>query len=231
LSLVKAILTDIEGTTSSLSFVKDVLFPYSKEKLPEFVRRFRENPQVDRILDEVKKIEGKDISEEEVVQTLLRWIDEDRKITPLKELQGLIWEEGYKSGELKGHIYEDAYSKLREWHEKEIPIYVYSSGSVKAQKLLFSHTNYGDITYLFSGYFDTKIGNKKESESYRKIAKEIGLKPEEILFLSDNPDEIIAAAKAGMQVIRFAREGENDPIENFPYKQVRSFDEVIINLP
>ncbi len=231
MSLVKAILTDIEGTTSSLSFVKDVLFPYSKEKLPEFVRRFRENPQVDRILDEVKKIEGKDISEEEVVQTLLRWIDEDRKITPLKELQGLIWEEGYKSGELKGHIYEDAYSKLREWHEKEIPIYVYSSGSVKAQKLLFSHTNYGDITYLFSGYFDTKIGNKKESESYRKIAKEIGLKPEEILFLSDNPDEIIAAAKAGMQVIRFAREGENDPIENFPYKQVRSFDEVIINLP
>lgn len=222
--MIKAVLTDIEGTTSSLSFVKEVLFPYSKNKLRDFVQRHSDDPQVKRILREVQEIEPGD-----PVETLLRWVDEDRKITPLKELQGLIWEEGYRSGELKGHIYEDAYEKLKEWHGRGIPIYVYSSGSVKAQKLLFGHTEYGDLNYLFSGYFDTKIGNKKEPESYRRIARELGLKPGEILFLSDNPEEIKAAAKAGMKVVRFARDGENEPIENFPFPQVRSFYEVALD--
>jgi len=222
--LPKAVLTDIEGTTSSISFVKDVLFPYSKKKLVEFLQKHSNDPQVQRILKEVREIQPGD-----PVETLLRWIEEDKKIAPLKELQGLIWEEGYRSGELKGHIYEDAYRKLKEWHERGIPGYVYSSGSVKAQKLLFGHTQYGDITYLFSGYFDTKIGNKKETESYIKIAKEIGLEPKDILFLSDNPDEIMASAKAGMKVIRFAREGENEFIEDFPYPQVRSFDEITLD--
>ena len=222
--MVKAVLTDIEGTTSSISFVKDVLFPYSRKKLREFVQKHSEDPQVQRILREVREIEPGD-----PVETLLRWIDEDRKVTPLKELQGLIWEEGYKSGELKGHIYEDAYRRLKEWHERGIPIYVYSSGSVKAQKLLFGHTQHGDLNYLFSGYFDTKIGNKKESESYRKIAEEIGIKPGEVLFLSDSPEEIEASAEAGMKVIRFAREGENEFIEDFPYPQVRSFEEVTLD--
>ena len=222
--MVKAILTDIEGTTSSISFVKDVLFPYSKRKLREFVQKHSEDPEVQRILREVREMEPGD-----PIETLLSWIDEDRKVTPLKELQGLIWEEGYKSGELKGHIYEDAYRKLKEWHDKGIPIYVYSSGSVKAQRLLFGHTQYGDLNYLFSGHFDTKIGNKKESDSYRKIAGEIGLEPEEILFLSDSPEEIRASAEAGMKVIRFAREGENEFIEDFPYPQVRSFEEVTLD--
>ncbi len=220
----KAVLTDIEGTTSSISFVKDVLFPYSKKKLVEFLQKHSNDPQVQRILKEVREIQPGD-----PVETLLRWIEEDKKITPLKDLQGLIWEEGYRSGELKGHIYEDAYRKLKEWHEKGIPVYVYSSGSVKAQKLLFSHTQYGDITCLFSGYFDTKIGNKKETESYIKIAKEIGIEPKDILFLSDSPEEIMASAKAGMKVIRFAREGENEFIEDFPYPQVRSFDEITLD--
>ncbi|WP_457599886.1 acireductone synthase [Hydrogenivirga sp.] len=222
--MIKAVLTDIEGTTSSLSFVKDVLFPYSKNKLRDFVRKHSNDPQVKRILREVQEIEPGD-----PVETLLRWIEEDRKLTPLKELQGLIWEEGYKSGELKGHIYEDAYRKLKEWHERGVPIYVYSSGSVRAQRLLFGHTEYGDLNYLFSGYFDTKIGNKKEPQSYRRIAMEIGLKPDEILFLSDNPEEIKAAAEAGMRVVRFAREGENEPIEDFPFPQVRSFYEVTLD--
>jgi len=217
--LIKAVLTDIEGTTSSISFVKDVLFPYSKSKLREFLSS--EDPEVKRILQEVKELEPGD-----PVLVLTRWIEEDRKVTPLKELQGLIWEKGYRSGELKGHIYEDAYRKLREWHDRGIPIYVYSSGSVKAQKLLFGYTQYGDLNYLFSGYFDTRVGSKKEAGSYRRIAQEIGLKPEEILFLSDNPEEILAAAEAGLKVVRFARYGENEPIDNFPYPQVRSFEEV-----
>ncbi len=219
--MVKAILTDIEGTTSSISFVKDVLFPYSKKKLKEFIQKHKQNPQVQKILNEVQEFHPGDPAE-----TLLRWIEEDRKITPLKELQGLIWEEGYRSGELKGHIYEDAYRKLKEWHEKGTPVYLYSSGSVKAQKLLFGHTAYGDINYLFSGYFDTKIGNKKERDSYLKIAEQIDIPAEHILFLSDNPDEIIAAGRAGMQLVRFAREGENEFIDDFPFRQVRSFDEL-----
>ena len=219
--MIRIVLTDIEGTTSSLSFVKDVLFPYSKKKLADFLSGHGEDPQVKAILEEVRKIE-----EGDPVKVLTRWIEEDRKITPLKELQGLIWEEGYKSGELKGHIYEDAYEKLKEWKERGLKIYVYSSGSVKAQKLLFSHTQLGDITHLFSGYFDTKIGNKKDPDSYRKISGKLGVAPEEVLFLSDNPDEIKAAAEAGMKVIRVAREGENEIIERFPYPQVRSFYEI-----
>ncbi|RLJ71404.1 acireductone synthase [Hydrogenivirga caldilitoris] len=222
--MIKAILTDIEGTTSSLSFVKEVLFPYSKKKLRDFVRKHPDDPEVQRILREVQEIEPGN-----PIETLLRWIEEDRKVAPLKELQGLIWEEGYRSGELKGHIYEDAYEKLKEWHERGIPVYVYSSGSVKAQELLFGHTEHGDLNYLFCGYFDTRIGNKKDPESYKRIAKELGLKPEEILFLSDNPEEIEAAAKAGMKVVRFAREGENEPIKDFPYPQVRSFYEVTLD--
>jgi len=223
--MIKAILTDIEGTVSSISFVKDVLFPYSKEKITGFVKENKNNPEVQRILDEVRKIEGKDLTDEEVIEVLKRWIDEDRKIAPLKDIQGLIWKEGFETGELKAPLYEDAYIKLKEWKEK-YPIYVYSSGSIQAQKLFFSHTNYGNILDWFSGHFDTKIGNKKESESYKKIAKEIGLNPEEILFLSDNPDEITASASAGMRAIRIVRPDDAEYIEDFPYKQIKNFDEI-----
>ncbi|RUM49231.1 MAG: acireductone synthase, partial [Hydrogenothermus sp.] len=146
-------------------------------------------------------------------------------MVPLKDIQGLIWKEGFETGELKAPLYEDAYIKLKEWKEK-YPIYVYSSGSIQAQKLFFSHTNYGNILDWFSGHFDTKIGNKKESESYKKIAKEIGLNPEEILFLSDNPDEITASASAGMRAIRIVRPDDAEYIEDFPYKQIKNFDEI-----
>ncbi len=223
--MIKAILTDIEGTVSSISFVKDVLFPYSKERIDTFIKENKDNAEVQRILDEVRKIEGKDLTVEEIIETLKKWIDEDRKIAPLKDIQGLIWKEGFETGKLKADLYEDAYRKLKEWKEK-YPIYVYSSGSVQAQKLFFSHTNYGNILNWFSGHFDTKIGNKKESDSYKKIAKEIGLKPEEILFLSDNPDEIIASEKAGMKAIRVVRPNDAEYIEDFPYKQVKTFDEI-----
>ncbi len=223
---VKAVLTDIEGTTSSIAFVKEVLFPYSKERLPTFVKERVSDPKVQRILEEVRAISGQSLDLNGVIDILLRWIEEDRKVPPLKELQGMIWEEGYRKGEIEGHIYEDAYERLKEWHEQGYPIYVYSSGSVQAQKLLFSHTPYGDITYLFAGYFDTRMGSKKKESSYRRIAKKIGLDPEEILFLSDNPEEIEAAHRAGLKVIRFAREGENEILQDYPHMQVRSFYEI-----
>ncbi len=226
--MIKAVVTDIEGTTSSISFVKDVLFPYAYEKMEEFIKQNKNNPEIKKILKDVENIEGRKLTTDEIIEILKRWIKEDKKITSLKEIQGLIWEEGYKQGELQGHIYDDSYRKLKEWKEKNLPIYVYSSGSVKAQKLLFSNTKFGDINYLFSGYFDTKIGGKKEANSYKKIASEIGLNPEEILFLSDNPEEIEAASKSGMEVIRFAREGEFELIPDYPFKQVRNFNEIEI---
>ncbi|EDP73316.1 acireductone synthase, partial [Hydrogenivirga sp. 128-5-R1-1] len=186
--MVKAILLDIEGTVAPISFVKEVLFPYSKDKMESFVKENKENPEVREILDEVKKIEGKNLTEEEIIKTLKKWIDEDRKIAPLKDIQGLIWKDGFKSGQLKAPLYEDAYEKMKQWKDR-YKLYIYSSGSVGAQKLFFSHTNYGNILDWLSGHFDTKIGNKKENQSYEYIAEEIGLKPEEILFLSDNSDE------------------------------------------
>lgn len=224
--MVKAVLTDIEGTTTPISFVKDVLFPYSYENIQDFILKNKDNPLIIKILEDVKKVEGKELSLEEIIQTLKRWIEEDRKITPLKEIQGFIWEEGYKSGKLKGYVYPDAYEKLKQWYENAIKLYVYSSGSVKAQKLLFSNTNFGDLNYLFSGYFDTNIGNKKEPISYTKIAQSIGLNPDEILFLSDNPDEILAAAKAGMKVVRLVRPNDAEYIKDFPYPQVESFIQI-----
>jgi len=224
--LVKSIVTDIEGTTSSLSFVKDVLFPYARARMGEFIRRHAKNPAAQRVLDEVRRISGKKLTDAEVIDQLTRWIDEDRKITPLKNLQGMIWEDGYRQGDFKGHVYHDAVRQLRNWRRQGISIYVFSSGSIQAQKLLFAHTEYGDLTPLFSGYFDTTIGNKREAGSYRKIAEAIGTKPDEILFLSDIIEELDAARAAGMQVIGLVR--ESVPDLRSAYRQVRNFDEIEI---
>ena len=224
--MIKAILIDIEGTVSPISFVKDVLFPYSEEKMEKFIKENKDKPEIKNILQQVQEIEEKDMDIDEIIQTLKRWIKEDRKIAPLKDIQGFIWKEGFESGQIKAPLYEDAYRRMKEWKDKGYKLYIYSSGSVQAQKLFFSHTDKGDILDWFSGHFDTKIGNKKESESYRKIAQEIGLKPEEILFLSDNPDEIKAAAQAGMKVYRLERPQDAEYIENFEYPQIKSFDEV-----
>lgn len=223
---IKAIITDIEGTTTPISFVKDTLFPYSYQKLEDFLRQNWEKPEVQKIVSDIQNIQQKQLSFEDIVHTLRRWIEEDRKITPLKQLQGMIWEEGYRSGELKGFVYEDAFRNLKRWCDKGVKLYVYSSGSVQAQKLLFAHTNYGDLTYLFSGYFDTTTGSKLEKSSYEKISRHIGLEPSSILFLSDNPQEVQAAAQSGMNVYRLVRKGDATFIESFPYPQVESFDRV-----
>jgi len=221
--MTKAVLIDIEGTVSPISFVKEVLFPYSKEKLEGFIKENINNPKIKNILDQVKKIEEKDLTTDEIIKILKRWIDEDRKIAPLKDIQGLIWKEGFESGKLKAPLYKDAYEKIKEWKQKGYRLYIYSSGSVQAQKLFFSHTNYGNLTGYLDGYFDTKTGNKKEKQSYIKIAQIVGLKPEEILFLSDNPDEIKAAAQSGMKVYRLVRPDDAEYIKDFPHPQVKDF--------
>ncbi|MBT6843110.1 MAG: acireductone synthase [Candidatus Melainabacteria bacterium] len=199
---IKIILTDIEGTTSSISFVKDVLFPYAAGKLESFIEANKDDPEVQRILAEV----GKD-----PIQTLKHWIKLDLKVKALKDLQGLIWQKGYKEGDYQGHIYDDAYEHLKEWQKQGIQLYVYSSGSIYAQKLLFGHTKHGDLNYLFSGNFDTSVGNKREAKSYINIYEAIlkespGLEPDEIVFLSDIQEELDAADNAGLKTLLITRE-------------------------
>ncbi len=205
--MIKAIVTDIEGTTSSLSFVKDVLFPYSRDRLAEFLHTHAAEPAVRAQLDEVRRLAGDDMDDPSIVAQLLRWIEEDRKVTPLKALQGMIWEEGYRQGHFKGHVYEDAARQLRSWHARGLRLYVYSSGSVQAQKLLFAHSDFGDLTPLFAGYFDTRIGGKRDAESYRRIAGDLALPPGEILFLSDIVEELDAARAAGLRTRQISRDG------------------------
>ena len=139
--MIRAIVTDIEGTTSSISFVHDVLFPYAAEKMPQFVRAHRGEPAVEAILSEVAALSGVDAADSDaLVEHLLTWIAEDRKLTPLKALQGLIWQAGYERGDYRAHVYPDAVIALRQWHARGLPLYVYSSGSIHAQKLFFQHS-------------------------------------------------------------------------------------------
>ena len=197
---VRAILTDIEGTTSSIAFVAETLFPYARAALPAYVAEHAE--AVRPLLDEVRAIEPGD-----PVATLQRWIDEDRKATPLKTLQGWIWAKGYADGAFKGHVYPDAAQALSAWRAGGLRFYVYSSGSVEAQQLIFGHSDQGDLAPLFSGWFDTTAGPKREAASYARIVHAIGEAAGGILFLSDVQAELDAAAVAGMRIQLIDRTG------------------------
>jgi len=222
--MITAIVTDIEGTTSSLSFVKDVLFPYAREHMAEFVRSHGRDAAVRKLLDAVQAEVGKPLSDAECVTQLQRWIDADKKITPLKALQGMIWEAGYRNGDFTGHVYEDAVRNLRLWREQGIALYVFSSGSVQAQRLIFGYSDFGDLTPLFSGYFDTTIGAKREADAYRKIAAAVTAPPAQILFLSDIKEELDAAQAAGLHTVWLVRDGSVDA--GAAHAQVRDFDAV-----
>ena len=205
---MRAVVTDIEGTTSSIAFVKDVLFPHARARLPGFVREHATRPDVAAMLDDARALAGDpSLDVDGVVARLVGWIDEDRKAPPLKALQGLIWQEGYAAGDYRGHVYVDVAPALRRWHAAGVRLYVYSSGSVAAQRLLFGHSTAGDLTPLLSGYFDTGVGAKTSPDSYRAITASIGLAAPAILFLSDVPAELDAARAAGMATTQLCREG------------------------
>ncbi|MFK7958485.1 MAG: acireductone synthase, partial [Lysobacterales bacterium] len=162
----RIVITDIEGTTSSLSFVKEVLFPYAAKHLAEYVQTHLHDAAVKEQLAATAQISGiSDTGTSALIQQLLDWIAADKKITPLKALQGMIWESGYETGAYKAHVYQDAQRHLNRWHEQGVDLYVYSSGSVYAQKLFFQYSEFGDLRALFSGYFDTTTGIKSESVS------------------------------------------------------------------
>jgi enolase-phosphatase E1 len=203
---VRAILTDIEGTTTPIAFVHEVLFPYARARLADFCAAHRGEPEVAAALQAARDLDGHpDFTLGETVALLLRWMDEDRKAGPLKTLQGLIWRRGYEEGVLKGQVYEDAAALLECWHSQGLKLFVYSSGSEEAQKLIFGYSDKGDLTPLFGGFFDTRVGAKVEASSYTAIAEAAGIAPGDILFLSDLAPEIAAAKAAGFGAARIDR--------------------------
>ena len=228
--MTRAILTDIEGTTSSISFVKDVLFPYARRALPGFVKAHGSEPAVRKWLDAVAAENGAMCNDGMIVEVLQGWIDQDRKHTALKALQGMIWANGYGNADFTAHVYPDAVPALRTWHAAGLPLYVYSSGSVPAQRLFFGHSDAGDLTGLISGWFDTEVGGKRDADSYRRITASIGRPAGEILFLSDVVEELDAARTAGLDTVLV------DRIEDYPqprtgdaangHRRVESFAEI-----
>jgi len=199
--MARTILTDIEGTTSGIAFVKDVLFPYARRALPGFVAAHGREPEVRRWLDAVAAEIGGACQDAVVVETLQGWIDQDRKHTALKALQGMVWEAGYRNADFTAHIYPDAAEALRRWHAAGHRLAVYSSGSVPAQKLFFGHSDAGDLTGLFSAWFDTEVGGKREAASYARMVGRLGVAAGEVLFLSDVVEELDAAREAGLGTV------------------------------
>ena len=197
----KVILLDIEGTTTSIAYVADVLFPYARERIPAWVPIHRE--EIASVLANMPPGDP--------VATLLGWMDVDAKETALKHIQGRIWREGYEAGELRGHVYPDTPLALERWTNAEIRVCIYSSGSVEAQKLIFGHSEAGDLTRYLSGYFDTTSGPKREATSYAAIAGQLKLDPSDILFVSDVSAETDAAKAAGLAALLIDRDtGEGD---------------------
>lgn len=209
--MIKLHLFDIEGTTTDINFVHKVLFPYSKKHLSSFVREHQNDPAIKKTIDDVKRTvqeeEQKEINLEDAIAKLNTWIEADRKHGALKEIQGLIWDVGYQKKDFKGHIYPDVKPFFEKILKSDAKIGIYSSGSVHAQKLIFGHSEEGDLTPMISCYFDTKVGGKREKESYLNIAQATGINPAEIQFYSDIFEELEAAEAAGMKVTQILRPG------------------------
>jgi enolase-phosphatase E1 len=239
---IAALLLDIEGTTTPIDFVYNTLFPYARDHVREYLEANLALPSVQADLaglfeenaeDERRGLNPPPIGEsderfslDEVV-AYLRWLmDQDRKTTPLKSLQGKIWDDGYRRGELRSEVYEDVPRALARWRTQAKKICIYSSGSVLAQKLLFANTKAGDLTPLIGGYFDTSMGAKKDPESYRRIAAELALESTAVLFISDVVSELDAAASAGVQTLLCIRPGNPAQDPAHIHETIMSFDEV-----
>jgi enolase-phosphatase E1 len=222
---VRCIVTDIEGTTTSISFVVDVLFPYFRLHALEWLDD--DSDSFKSILTEtqhhLQSQEGISILDKQaLIETLIQWSLEDRKITPLKNFQGLVWEKAYLTGEIRGHVYSDVEPNLRKWNDSGISLAVFSSGSVQAQKLIFGFSEAGDLCPYFNAYYDTQVGAKRDPATYVRIAELQKLDPHLILFLSDVPEELIAADASGFKTIQLVRPG-NTP--NWPHV-VENFEQI-----
>lgn len=229
---VRAILLDIEGTTTPIAFVHQTLFPFARVHLADYLARNAQDAGLRADLALLRREHAAEagydapLPEDDLDAALayLHWLmDRDRKSTPLKSIQGKIWEDGYRGGHLLSEVYPDVPPAMRRWRAQGRRVCIYSSGSVLAQRLLFGHTTAGDLTGELSGYFDTEVGPKRDARSYARIAEALALPAPEILFLSDVVEELQAAHQAGLQTALSVRPG-NPPqpeqgfaarIENF----------------
>ncbi len=216
------VLLDIEGTIGPITFVRDVLFPYSRERLRAFIAANHEDAVVKGILDEASGL----ADERDPIDALSDWQTKDVKAPPLKKLQGLIWESGYRSGAFRSEIFPDAFRALERWKADGLQLYIYSSGSVQAQFLFFEFSSDGDLRPFFSGYFDTDIGSKVEVASYHRISERIGEKPNRIVFFSDNAKELEAARAAGLQTVHVVKDATTpDP----DFTAISDFSEIAVD--
>jgi 2,3-diketo-5-methylthio-1-phosphopentane phosphatase len=239
---VKALLLDIEGTTTPLAFVSEVLFPYVRAHVRAYLDEHAASPGyaslIDRLHDEHQRCRhrgetppGWTVAPDQAriasAIAFVEWLmDRDRKSTPLKEVQGLIWEEGYQRGALVGQVFPDVPPALRRWHDQHLSVCIYSSGSVLAQRLLFRHSTAGDLTGFFHSFFDTNVGTKTDPASYRRIGQSLGLSTDAIAFLSDSPRELDAARNAGMRVRLVIRPGNVSLTGSHDFDALHSFDEI-----
>ncbi|XP_077226772.1 haloacid dehalogenase-like hydrolase family protein isoform X3 [Tasmannia lanceolata] len=240
------IVLDIEGTTTPISFVTDVLFPYARDNVRNHLTGTYDSEETQ---DDIKLLRAQveedleqgvagsvpippdDAGKEEVIASLVANVEAmiraDRKITALKQLQGHIWRTGFQSKELQGLVFEDVPEALEKWHAMGIKVYIYSSGSREAQRLLFGNTVYGDLRKYLCGFFDTTVGNKRETRSYMEISQSLGVdKPSQILFITDVLQEAVAAKAAGLEVIISIRPGNSLLPENHGFQTVNSFAEI-----
>lgn len=228
---IDSVVLDIEGTTSATGFVVDVLYPYSRSRFGAVLSERSGDPDVVRAVAQVRELIGEpDADAVRVEKALNEWLDEDRKATPLKTLQGLIWSEGFARGDLVSHFYDDVVPALRRWHAAGVRLHMYSSGSVAAQRAWFRSSPEGDLLPLVEGLYDTEnAGPKQEPRSYATIAAALGEAPGRILFLSDRPGELDAARAAGWQAVGVRRPGEpyyEQGVGDHP--QAGTFDEITI---
>ncbi len=235
----RGILLDIEGTTSSVSYVYDVMFPFARRELEAYLRENWGGGDLAAVCDLIARDAGQrsladwsgeqsdDEARRELVQNeVIRLMDSDVKATGLKQLQGLIWKSGFESGELKSQVYDDVPPALKAWNEAGCDVRIYSSGSIAAQKLFFGHTIVGNLLDCFRGHYDTATGSKKESASYSKIALEFGLSPDQLLFVSDIPAELDAARDARFETALCRRPGNAEVSADHGHPEIKSFDEI-----
>ena len=227
--VIRVVLLDIEGTTTRIGFVHETLFGYARAHLDAFLKRRSDEPVVRDIVDRLAVERSRETAGDvpEATPAYIHWLmDRDRKSAALKALQGLIWEEGYQAGELRGEVFDDVPPALKRWAEAGREIAIYSSGSELAQRRLFASTSFGDLTLHLRAFFDTGVGPKMEAESYRRIAAALEVAPEDMLFISDVARELEAAHAAGCDVVLCVRPGNPPQPETTRFRAIRSFDEL-----
>jgi len=231
----RGIVLDVEGTTSSISFVYDVLFAFARKHVADFLAQNRLDPVVQAaavsLAAETGAADATLADPEGTTRLALAAIDlmnRDVKSTPLKTLQGLIWRSGFESGELVSHVFDDVPETLAQWADSGLDVRIYSSGSIDAQKLFFSHTGAGNLTPHLRGHYDTTTGPKREAASYRAIAADMEMEPREILFVSDVGEELDAARQAGMATVLAIRPGNREPGGFLEHESLVSFTEIVV---